>query len=185
MELLPPALGLLELESIARGIVVADALVKRASVRLSLAEAVTPGKFLLVFCGPVAEVEESYRAAEAAGGALILDRLYLPQLALGVSRALNGKADAMRPGDAVGIVETQTVASAIKAADTALKRAEVRLTQLHLAKGIGGKGYFTICGLQADVEAALEAAAAAVEATLLVTTELIARPHRELRGPIF
>ncbi len=185
MELSGPALGLLELESIARGIVVADALVKRAAVRLALAEAVSPGKFLLVFTGPVAEVEESYKAAEAAGGAMILDRLLLPQLAAGVARALEGKADKMLAADAVGIVETHTVASAIKAADTAAKRAQIRLTQLHLARGIGGKGYFTIAGTQADVEAALEGAAASIEPGLLLTTEIIQRPHRELRGPIF
>ena len=163
----------------------ADALVKRASVRLALAEAVTPGKYLLVFSGEVAEVEESFKAAEAAGGTLIIDRLYLPQLATGVARALEGKADKMRPGDSIGIVETHTVSAAIKAADVAAKRAEVRLTQLHLARGIGGKGYFTIAGAQADVEAALEGAAAAIEPNLLVTTEIIQRPHRELSGPIF
>ena len=185
MDLPGPALGLLELESIARGIVVADVLVKRASVRLALAEAVTPGKYLLIFSGEVAEVEESFKAAEAAGGALVIDRLMLPQLALGVARALAGKPDAMRPDDAVGIVETHTVASAIKAADTAAKRATVRLTGLHLAKGIGGKGYFTIAGAQADIEAALEGAAASIEPNLLVTTEIIQRPHRELSGPIF
>jgi len=185
VELPGPALGLLELESIARGIFVADVLVKRATVRLALAEAVTPGKYLLVFSGPVAEVEESFKAADAAGGALVIDRLLLPQLALGVARALDGKPDQMKQGDAVGIVETHTVASAIKAADTAAKRATVRLTGLHLAKGIGGKGYFTIAGTQADVEAALEGAASSIEPNLLVTTEIIQRPHPELRGPVF
>lgn len=184
MELPGPALGLIELESIARGMVVADALVKKASVRISLAEAVTPGKYLLIFSGAVGEVEESFKAAEAVGGALIIDRLMLAQLSPGVARALAGSPDAMREGEAVGIVETHTVAAAIKAADTAAKHANVRLTRLHLARGIGGKGYFTISGAQADVEAALERAGASIEPHLLVTTELIARPHRDLTGPV-
>ena len=184
MDLPGPALGLLELESIARGMVVADALVKKAAVRISLAEAVTPGKYLLIFSGPVAEVEESFKAAELAGGALVIDRLFLPQLSLGVARALDGRPDLMRPGESVGIVETHTVASAIKAADTAAKRANVRLTRLHLAKGIGGKGYFTIAGSQADVEAALEGAGSSIEPHLLVTTEIIERPHADLKGPV-
>ena len=51
-----PALGLLELESLARGVVVADALVKQAAVHIALAEPVTPGKYLLVFTGAEAEV---------------------------------------------------------------------------------------------------------------------------------
>lgn len=184
MQLPGPALGLVELESIGRGMVVADALVKKAAVRISLAEAVTPGKYLLIFSGPVAEVEESFKAAEAVGGALIIDRLLLPQLSAGVARALAGNPDAMKPGEAVGIVETHTVASAIKAADTATKRADVRLTRLHLARGIGGKGYFTLAGTQADVEAALEGAGSAIEPHLLVTTEIIQRPHVDLSGPV-
>ena len=49
MDLPGPALGLIELESIARGMVVADALVKKAAVRISLAEAITPGKYLLIW----------------------------------------------------------------------------------------------------------------------------------------
>lgn len=184
MEPFGPALGLLELESIARGFVAADALVKQAAVRIARAEAVSPGKYLLVFHGPVAEVEESFKAAGAVGGPLVIDRLLLTQVAAPLIRALEGMPDAMVAGDSVGIVETHTVASAILAADTAVKRAHVRLTRLELAKGIGGKGYFTICGSQADVEAALDGAGAAIAANLLVTTELIERPHRELKGPV-
>jgi microcompartment protein CcmL/EutN len=179
-----PALGLLELESLARGVVVADALVKQAAVQIAIAEAVTPGKYLLVFSGPVAEVEESFRAGEAAGGKLIIDRLLLPHVAESVVAALEGRLDAVTAEDAVGIVETHTVAAAIKSADAAVKRAPVRLTALQLAKGIGGKGWYTLAGDQHDVEAALEGAAAAIGAGLLVGTEIIQRPHLELRGRV-
>ncbi len=184
MAFLGPALGLLELESLARGVVVADALVKQARVRIDLAEPVTPGKYLLVFTGDVAEVEESFKAGEAVGGSLIIDRLYLPHIAEAVLRALGGVADHMAAQDSIGMVECHTVAAALRAANVALKAAQVKLTHLQLAKGIGGKGWFTLAGEQHDVEAALEAAAAAVGAPLLVTTELIQRPHAELRGRI-
>ena len=184
MKIAGPALGLLEIESIARGVVVVDALVKRAAVEVAIAEAVTPGKYLIVFSGPVAEVEESLGAAVATGGALVLDRLLLPQVAEAVRLGLTGTLARVGPRDAVGIVETHTVASAILAADTAVKRSKVKLTQLHLAKGIGGKGYFLVAGEQHDVEAALEGAAAAIEPTLLVATEIISRPHADLPGRV-
>jgi microcompartment protein CcmL/EutN len=179
-----PALGLFELESLARGVVVADALVKQAAVHLALAEAVTPGKYLLVFTGPVAEVEESFRAGEAAGGKVIIDRLLLPHVAEAVVDALCGRLARVGADDSVGLVEAHTVAATIKAADAALKRADVRLTQWHVAKGIGGKGWFTLAGEQHDVEAALEGAAQAIDVSLLVATELIQRPHAELRGVV-
>lgn len=180
-----PALGLFELESLARGIVVADVLVKKAAVTIALAEAVTPGKYLLVFTGPEGEVAESFKAGLEAGGAMVLDSLHLTHIAEGVVGALL-RNEFARVGvdDAVGIVELHTVAATLKAADVALKQANVKLTHLQLAKGIGGKGWFTLAGQQADVEAALEGAAAAVQAPLLVTTELISRPHAELRGRV-
>lgn len=180
-----PALALFELESLARGIVVADALVKRAEVKIVLAEAVTPGKYLLVFTGREAEVAESYRAGVEVGGAMVIDQLHLPHIAEPIVAALlRGEVARVGRDDAVGIVELHTVASTLKAADVALKQANVRLTHLQLARGIGGKGWFTLAGEQHDVEAALEGAAAAVPANVLVTTELIQRPHADLRGTV-
>lgn len=180
-----PALGLLELESLARGIVVADALVKQAAVQIVVAEAVSPGKYLLIFVGPEGEVVESFKAGLEVGAAMVLDSLHLPHVAEAVVAALlRAEVAKVGPHDAVGIVELHTVAATLKAADVALKRADVKLTQLHLAKGIGGKGWFTLAGVQHDVEAALEGAAAAVQPSLLVATELIQRPHAELRGKV-
>lgn len=183
MHLRAPAIGLLELESIARGMLVADAVVKRAPVAISLAEPITPGKYLLLFSGGVAEVEESLLAGTEVAGSTVLDKLFLPQVAENLVRALGSTFD--EPwGESVGIVETHTVAAAILSADAALKRADVWLKRLHLARGIGGKGYYTLTGPLHMVEAALEGAAGALEPGLLLATELIQRPHPELRGPV-
>ncbi len=179
-----PALALVELESIAKGIVAADRVAKRASVRICLAEPITPGKFLLLFHGGVAEVEESFAAAVDFGGPGVLDKLFLPQAAEGLLDALEGKV-AGRRGESVGIVETNTAASALLAADTALKRADVALKRLHLARGIGGKGYFLLTGSLHMTQAALEAAAESISAPLLVTTELLENPHRDLDGTVW
>lgn len=180
-----PALGLLELESLARGVVVADALVKQAAVRIAIAEPVTPGKYLLVFTGPEAEVAESFKAGVETGGALVLDSLHLPHISEAVVDALlNSKLAKAGAQESIGIVELSTVASTLRAADVALKAAHVKLTHFQLAKGIGGKGWFMLAGEQHDVEAALDAAGAAVQAPLLLATELIQRPHADLRGKV-
>ncbi len=175
-----PAIALLEIESIARGAVVADALVKRAPVRLLRREAVSPGKCLVLFQGGVGEVQEALAAGKDAAGALLIGELFLPQPALALVDGLAGTFGATAQ-ESVGWVETHTVAAALLAADTALKRAEVRLLSLELARGIGGKGVFSLGGAQHWVEAALEGAAAAIDAGLLVGTELIARPHPDAR----
>jgi microcompartment protein CcmL/EutN len=56
----------------------------------------------------------------------------------------------------------------------------VRLAELHLADGLGGKAYFVLFGDQADVEAGLHAAEMAIPTGLLLARELIARPHEDL-----
>ncbi len=184
--LLPgPAIALIELESIARGMVVADAVVKRAPVALFLAEATTPGKYLLLFGGGVAEVEEAFAAGIEAGGATVLDRLFLAQAAEPLREGLQGRFSGIAEGDSVGIIETHTVASGLLAADAALKGAEVGLQQLQLARSIGGKAVFTVHGELSMVEAALEAGAAAIESASLLAAELIRRPHPELAAPLF
>jgi microcompartment protein CcmL/EutN len=183
LELQGPAIALVELESIARGMVASDALLKRAPVQLAYAQPITPGKFVILFSGPVAEVEEALQATLEIGGPLVLDQLFLPYAAEGLVEALGGLFGAVWE-ESVGVVETHTVAAALLAADVALKRAEVTLMHLHLARGIGGKGYFTLTGSLNMVEAALEAAASSVKPELLVTTELIHSPHPELKGPM-
>jgi len=179
-----PALALIEVETIARGIVVADAVVKKAPVQLLNAAAVTPGKYLVLFAGGVAEVEEALAAGKAAADSQLLDAFMLANAHPALVPAIRGGART-RPSGAVGIVETQTVASALLSADKALKAAGVRLIQTGFARGIGGKGYYVLSGPLEDVEAALAAATEAAPAPLLVGTELIAQPHEELEGPVF
>ena len=174
------AVALLEIDSIARGYLCLDVVIKRAAVTVKHACPVTPGKFLLLFGGEVAEVEEALEAGRACVADQLLDELWLPgahpQLLPSVAGAI-----APAPGEAIGVVETSSVAAALLAADVALKVTEVSVLKLHLAVGIGGKGYFTLAGDHADVEVAVDAAAAAA-AERLVATEVIARPHPEVRG---
>lgn len=179
-----PALALIEVETIARGMVVADAVVKKAPVQLLNATPVTPGKYLVLFAGGVAEVEEALGAGKAAADAQLLDSFMLPNAHPALVPAIRGGARG-RPTGAVGIVETQTVAAALLSADKALKAAAVRLIQTGFARGIGGKGYYVLTGPLEDVEAALAAAMESAQPPLLVGTELIAQPHDELEGTVF
>lgn len=174
-----PAIALLEIDSLARGVVVADALVKKAAVRLLLTEMVSPGKLLLLCDGGVAEVEEAFREGIAVAGPTLVDRLFLPQAHPQLASAIRG-ASPRRAIESLGLVETHSVASALLAADSAVKAAEVALVSMRLARGIGGKGTFTLTGPLHQVEAALGAAAASLAPELLLTTEIVAAPHEEL-----
>jgi bacterial microcompartment shell protein len=179
-EIAGPALGVVELSSVARGVVVADAMVKKAPVELVFARAVSSGKFVVLVSGAVADVEEAMACAVETAQATLVDRLMLAQAADGVRAALRREAREVGAVDAVGIFETFSVASTLLAADAAVKAAAVEVAELRLADGMGGKAYFVVAGAQADVEAALFAAEHVTATGMLLGREVIARPHEDL-----
>jgi microcompartment protein CcmL/EutN len=184
-----PALGVLEVGSIARGIVTADAGLKRAPAVLLHSRAVSGGKHLVFFEGGVAEVEEAIGAGRSVAANLLLDRVELPAAddqvwpMLGAPLAPpDWSAD---PGaEAVAIIETTTVCAAIAAADAACKMADVIVRDTRFAIDLAGKAYFTLTGSLDAIEAAAAAAHAAA-GDRLVGLEVIAQPAPELRGRLF
>lgn len=174
-----PSLAALEVASIARGVQVVDALVKRAGVTLLHTDPVSPGKLAIVFAGGEAEVEESLGAAREAAATEELDFMLLPHVHPAIVRALHQPRVDGAVEAALGVLEFKTIASTLAACDVALKAAETTLHVLRLARGIGGKGYFVLGGTQDAVEAALDAAEERTSVELRVGRELIARPHRE------
>ena len=178
--MIEPALALLEFSSIAAGIQAADAMVKRAPIDVIKAGTVQPGKYLVLIGGQVADVEESLAAGREVGGATAVDFVYLPQVHPEVVEAIGG-GRVPEVTDALGVVETTTVAAAIHAADAGIKGAEVRLVEVRLADGLGGKGIVLFSGLVADVEAAVEIGVGVLERPdLLVRQVVIPQLHPEM-----
>lgn len=174
------AIGLLEIESIAAGVEVADAMVKAAPIELVDTYWVTPGKYVVLVHGDVASVEASVQKGREIAAGTLLDSLVIPFLHPDVFPAI-GRTSGVESIASVGLVETDSVASGVQAADDAAKAAAVRLLELHLARGIGGKSILLLCGDLADVQAAVEAGAArAGKAGRLVATRVIPQPHPDL-----
>jgi microcompartment protein CcmL/EutN len=184
-----PALGILELGTIARGVVAADAALKRAPAVLLSSRAVSGGKHLVMLEGGVAEVAEAMAAGVFAAGPLLLDRVELAAADDQVWPMLGAPVippdwSADPAAEAVAIIETRTVCAAIAAADAAFKAADVVLQDVRLAIDLAGKAYFTLTGALPSIEAS---AAAATEAAgdRLVGVEVIAQPSPDLRGRLF
>lgn len=171
---------MIEFKSVARGIRTTDAIAKKAPVRILATNAICPGKYLVMFCGEVADVEESLNEGIRIGGDLIINDLFLPHIHRSIIPALTGTSIVEQFGS-VGIIETFSVASCIKAADIAAKTTLIQIVEVRLANGLGGKGYFTMTGVQSDVEASLEAAKNHVKGEgLLAGYEIIENPHPDL-----
>ncbi|MFH1129864.1 MAG: BMC domain-containing protein [Pseudomonadota bacterium] len=176
-----PALATIEVSSIARGIRMCDEMAKKAQVRVIEAMTICPGKYVVVIAGGVDTVGESYEKGLEIGGPSVVDKLFLPNAHSQLIPAIEATSE-IEQIKAIGVVETFAVASAILAADAACKKAAIHLIELRLARGLGGKAFFTLTGEQADVEVAITAAEEilGMESGLLVRTEVIPRPHPDM-----
>lgn len=180
--LLTPALGLLELDSIALGVITGDAMVKRAPVAVLYAGTVHPGKYVLLVGGEVADVEESLAAGRELARPALVDEIFLPDAHPAVAAALGG-ARGGGAGEALGVVETRTVAAVVGAADRGVKGARVDLAEVRIADDLGGKAYCLFRGEVADVEEAVELAVASLaRPELLVARVVVPRIHEEMLG---
>ena len=173
-----PALGLIELCSVARGLTTCDAMVKKAAVELVRATSIHPGKYLILVRGAVAEVKEAWTTGRTVAAEMLVDDLFLPFPHAHLDELLDAPRNIAV--DSVGILETFSVASVLRGADAALKGAEIEGVLLRLADHLGGKGYFVFSGALEDVEAAMEVAVPAVGSTLVAGQETIANPHPDV-----
>lgn len=179
------AIGMVEFSSIARGIYTADQMVKTADVEIVTASSSCPGKYIAIVHGDVSAVKDSVQVGERTAGEYLVDSIIIPNVSPAVFPAITG---ATMPDkiQALGIMESFSIASMIIAADTILKTADVQALELRLGNGIGGKAFFTFTGDVAAVEASIEAGMAiAEEKGLLVNAEIIPSPSDRLIPNIF
>jgi microcompartment protein CcmL/EutN len=178
-----PALALVEFDSVAVGIHAADLMVKRAPIALLKAGTVHPGHYLVLIGGLVAPVTESHQAGIEAGGGLLIDEVLLPDVDPQVHDAALGLRQPLER-EALGVLETRTVASLLRAADAGVKGARVRIAEIRLADDLGGRAFVLFDGEVADVEAALAIGAGRVPPEHLLTRTILPRLDGTLRGAL-
>jgi microcompartment protein CcmL/EutN len=178
------SIGLIELTSIAAGFLVADAMLKAAEVEIILSRTICSGKYIVLIGGDVAAVRASVDAGVIAGRGSVIDTFVIPNVHHDVFPAISGtsKVDLL---EALGIIESFSVASLIEAADAAVKSARVQLIEIRLAMALGGKAFLTMTGDVAAVQSAVDSGAAVVaEKGLLVNKVVIASPRKELLSEV-
>lgn len=174
------AIGLLEFNSIAKGIEVTDLMMKAAEVELLFSKASCPGKFILLVTGDVAAVNSSIEAGMDNGSSFVVDHFIIPNVHPQVIYAVNGTS-AIEEINALGVLEFFSIAAAILAADTAVKTAQVELIEIRLGIGIGGKSFVTLTGDISAVKEAIESGSrVAYENGMLVYKVVIPSPSKEL-----
>ncbi|MDD5544459.1 MAG: BMC domain-containing protein [Acidobacteriia bacterium] len=174
------SIGLIELSSIAAGFETCDAMLKASDVELVLSRTICSGKYMVMVRGDVAAVESSVDAGSRAGDFSVIDTFVIPNVHESIFPAIAG-TNKIELLEALGIIESFSVASLIEAADAAAKTAQVQLIEVRLAMALGGKAFVTLTGPVASVRSAVDAGADVVsQKGLLVNKVVIPQPRGEL-----
>jgi microcompartment protein CcmL/EutN len=174
------AIGLIELCSIAKGFEVTDNLLKTAGSELVEAHSVCPGKFIVLITGSTADVESSINSGLEIAEDALVDKLIIPNIHSQLIPAIRG-ISVITDIEALGIIETFSVASCIIAADAAAKKANIKLIDIRLANALGGKAYVTLTGEVGAVRSAVNAGCNTIkEDGILLRRVVIPNPHEDL-----
>ena len=174
------AIGVVETVSIPLGVLAGDQMVKTAQVELVTAQTVCAGKYIIVVSGEVAAVRSAVAAGIESAASALVDSLVIANVDERVVAAMAGACPAEQV-QAVGVMETFSLASSISAADTAVKAADVELIEVRLGRGMGGKSFVIVTGEVAAVEAAVQAAEGSEQTHGLISSSVvIPSPHMDI-----
>lgn len=174
------AIGVIELKNIPKGVEATDAALKSAGVEMVSSHPSCPGKYEIILTGSISNVTAAIEHVLEKFDGYVIDSSIMGRIDEQVITALFGTQTGEKKGS-LGIVETFSAATTVKAADIAVKTAKVDIFDLRVSRGMGGKGVVMLTGEVGDVTAAVEAAANyAKTAAQLSAYSIIAAPHKEL-----
>lgn len=174
------AIGMVEYQTVSKGIQAADLILKTAQVELLEAQTVCPGKYIVILTGDLSAVSASIEASRKKFEEDLIDSFILGNPHESIFSAIYGSSD-VGEIKALGIVETFSAASIIVAADEAAKTSIVNLIELRIARGMCGKSYLLLTGDVAAVEAAIEKARKVLAETgMLLDASVISNPDKKL-----
>ena len=174
------AIGVIELKNIPKGVEATDAALKSAGVQMISAHPSCPGKYEIVLAGSISNVTAAVEHVVEKFTQYVIDSSIMGRIDEQVISALFGTQTSERKGS-LGLIETFSAATTIKACDIAVKTAKVEVFDLRVSRGMGGKGVIMITGEVGDVTAAVEAGSNYAKTTgQLSSTAVIPAPHEEL-----
>ena len=174
------AIGIIETNVMARGLITADSMAKAADVKLLVSTPVCPGKYVIMIQGTVASVKSSMDIGSRTAGETLTGSTIIPNVHPEVFPAIRGTTSIDKIS-ALGMIETYSAPSAVMAADEAVKSAKIQLIEIRLSRALGGKAFVLFTGEVGAVKAAINAAVNRVKNEgLILSTALIPAPHKDL-----
>ena len=174
------SIGLIELKSIPAGVQTADEMLKAANVELLVAAAICPGTYIILISGQVGAVKSAMETGRQTAGTYLICHHTINNVHSSLPGALMGTAEAEKI-TSLGMVETMSALTIVRAADIAAKASNVTLLEVRVARGLGGKGYLTLTGEVSAVKSAISSCLNQLADTGDITsTCVIPSPHKGL-----
>lgn len=174
------AIGVIELKNIPKGVEATDAALKSAGVDMVSSHPSCPGKYEIILTGSISNVTAAVDHVLSKFEGYVIDSSIMGRIDEQVIKALFGTQKTEKKGS-LGLIETFSAATTIKAADIAVKTSRVEIFDLRVSRGMGGKGVVMLVGEVGDVTAAVEAGSAyAKQSGQLSSESIIAAPHEDL-----
>lgn len=177
-----PAIATIEFRDIPTGAWTADAMIKKAPIAALQCGIISDGRYLILVGGTPAAVEESYSEGLFLGKENILDHVFLPDVHPALHDALLLKKRNACRGEALAVLETQTVSCNVRAVERALKGTPVVLVELRAADPLlNGKAVSMLHGALHDIQSAVELSADFLrEQQFDVQSRILTAPHEAL-----
>jgi microcompartment protein CcmL/EutN len=166
------AIGMIELNSIAKGVQAGDEMLKASDVDLVMAQPICAGKYMVLVSGDVDSVERASEVGKEVAGEFLVDDFVIPNVHTSIFPALTATTR-IREIDSLGVIETFSVASSIMAADAAVKAADVDIIEIRCATGLGGKSFLYLTGDVSSVNSAVEAGIDVLRGTGLILSHVV------------
>ena len=174
------SIGVIELKSIPKGVEAADDALKSAGVEMVTSRPACPGKYEIILTGSISNVTAAVNHVLDKFSNYVIDSSIMGRIDEQVIKALFGTQSGRKQGS-LGLIETFSAATCIKAADIAVKTANIEIYDLRTSRGMGGKGVVIITGDVGDVTAAVEAGSNYAKTTATLSSySVIAAPHADL-----
>lgn len=173
------ALGIVELNSIAKGIEITDIMLKSAELEVIYSRNICPGKYMIILTGDIGSVDESIEILKQLDNKYILATFILPNADKRIIDGINKKYNNIEI-KAIGVMEFTSVAYGIIALDKALKNGQVEIVKFILGNLVGGKCYFIITGFLSSVSESMKVAKELIDSKKIVYSTIIPSPDKNL-----
>lgn len=173
------SIGLLEVKSIPIGMLATDEMLKAADIKALISTPICPGKYMIAVYGNVGAVKSAMETGVQLADSSIVSSYIINNVHESIPAAVTGTSEVDKILS-VGVIETISALTAVMAGDIAAKASNIRLMEIRIARGLGGKGFLVFTGELSAVKSSMNSCLNQLKESGEITGScVISSPHPE------